>query len=63
MELTGYNIHYNRFEGSDEFREAIANHWQQIIFGEDKEIVLAKENVATCAGCTVALETLATLLA
>ena len=63
MDLTGYNIHYNKFEGSDEFRTAIADHWQKIIFGEDSEIVLGKENVATCAGCTVALETLATLLA
>ncbi len=63
MSLTGYNIHYNRFEGSDEFRTAIANHWQKIIFGEDADVVLTKENVATCAGCTVALETLATLLA
>lgn len=63
MDLTGYNIHYNKFEGSDEFRTAIADHWQKIIFGEDSEVVLGKENVATCAGCTVALETLATLLA
>ncbi len=63
MDLTGYNIHYNKFEGSDEFRTAIANHWQKIIFGEDRDVVLGKEQVATCAGCTVALETLATLLA
>ena len=63
MDLTGYNIHYNKFEGSDEFRTAIANHWQKIIFGEDRNVVLGKEQVATCAGCTVALETLATLLA
>ena len=54
-----YNIHYNKFEGSDEFRTAIANHWQKIIFGEDRNVVLGKEQVATCAGCTVALETLA----
>lgn len=63
MDLTGYNIHYNKFEGSDEFRAAIANHWQKIIFGDNAEVNLTKENVATCAGCTVALETLATLLA
>lgn len=62
MDLTGYNIHYNKFEGSDEFRTAIANHWQNIIFGEDSEVKLTSEHVATCAGCTVALETLATLL-
>lgn len=63
MDLTGYNIHYNKFEGSDEFRTAIAGHWQKVIFGEDSDVVLTKDNVATCAGCTVALETLATLLA
>lgn len=63
MDLTGYNIHYNKFEGSDEFRTAIADHWQKIIFGENSDVVLSKEQVATCAGCTVALETLATLLA
>lgn len=62
MDLTGYNIHYNKFEGSDEFRTAIANHWQHVIFKND-EAKLTKENVATCAGCTVALDTLATLLA
>lgn len=63
MDLTGYNIHYNKFEGSDEFRTAIANYWQKIIFGDNSDVVLTKDNVATCAGCTVALETLATLLA
>lgn len=63
MDLTGYNIHYNKFEGSDEFRTAIAEHWQKIIFGEESDVKLTKDNVATCAGCTVALETLATLLA
>ncbi|MFQ7738766.1 MAG: aminotransferase class I/II-fold pyridoxal phosphate-dependent enzyme [Emergencia timonensis] len=63
MDLTGYNIHYNKFEGSDEFRTAIAEHWQNIIFGEDADVTLTKDNVATCAGCTVALETLAMLLA
>ena len=63
MDLTGYNLHYNKFEGSDEFRSAIAAHWQKVIFGADSVVVLTKDNVATCAGCTVALETLATLLA
>lgn len=62
MELTGMNIHYNKFEGSDEFKTAIANYWQSVIFGEDSDVVLTKENVATCAGCTVALESLATML-
>jgi aspartate/methionine/tyrosine aminotransferase len=63
MDLTGYNIHYNKFEGSDEFRTAIANHWNRIIFKGMDDVSITKENVATCAGCTDALETLATLLA
>lgn len=63
MDLTGYNIHYNKFEGSDEFRTAIANHWQKVIFGADSDVKITKDNVATCAGCTEALETLAVLLA
>lgn len=63
MDLTGYNIHYNKFEGSDEFRTAIAEYWQKVIFKDDTDVVLTKDNVATTAGCTVALETLATLLA
>lgn len=63
MELSGYTIHYNKFEGSDEFREAIANYWQKIIFDDDSSIKLTKDNVATGAGCTVMLNTLATLLA
>lgn len=50
MDLTGYNIHYNKFEGSDEFRTAIAEHWQNIIFGEDADVTLTKDNVAICAG-------------
>ena len=63
MELTGYHIHYNKFEGSDEFRQAIAKYWQNVIFGQKSDVTLTKEHVATCAGCTVALETLAMLLA
>ncbi|NBK99156.1 MAG: aminotransferase class I/II-fold pyridoxal phosphate-dependent enzyme [Erysipelotrichia bacterium] len=63
MELTGLNIHYNKFEGSEEFRDAIAKYWQKVIFGEDSNVVITKDNVATCAGCTVALESLATMLA
>ena len=39
-------------EEAEEFQETLL-----------RQIVLGKENVATCAGCTVALETLATLLA
>lgn len=63
MKLTGYNLHYNKFEGSLEFRTAIAKYWEKVIFGKETEGKLTSDNVAVCAGCTVALETLATLLA
>lgn len=63
MHLTEDNIHYNKFEGSEEFRTAIAKHWQKVIFGQDASVVITKDNVASCAGCTVALESLAMLLA
>lgn len=63
MNLEGWNLHYNKFEGTDQFRQAIADYWQNVIFGEDSDRKLTKENIATCAGCTVALESLATLLA
>lgn len=63
MHLSGANIHYNKFEGSEEFRTAIAKHWQKVIFGEDTSVVITKDNIASCAGCTVALESLAMLLA
>lgn len=63
MSLTGKDLHYNKFEGSELFRAAIAAHWQKVIFGANGGAVLGAENVAVCAGCTVALECLATLLA
>ncbi len=62
MPLTGMDLHYNKFEGSEEFRAAIAAHWQNVIFGADASVRLTKEHVAACAGCTAALECLAMLL-
>lgn len=62
MKLKPENIHYNKFHGTDQFREAIAGHWQSIIFGKNSERTITKDNIAACAGCTVALEMLATLL-
>ena len=61
--LEGWNLHYNKFEGTDSFSETIANYWQNVIFGKDSDRKLTKNNIATCAGCTVALENLAMLLA
>ena len=62
MPLSGMDLHYNKFEGSEEFRAAIAAHWEKVVFGADAAVRLTKEQVAACAGCTVALECLAMLL-
>jgi len=62
MKLVPKNIHYDLFHGADEFRTAIANYWQNIIFGKDSEVCLKAENIVACTGCTVALEMLATML-
>ena len=35
MVLTSKNIHYDLFHGGIEFRTAIANYWQNVIFGKD----------------------------
>lgn len=62
MKLTPHNIHYDHFHGSQEFRTAIAEHWQDIFFRENPSRRLTKDNIAVCAGCTVALEMFATML-
>lgn len=62
MELKPDHLHYNKFHGTDEFRSAIADYWQTIIFKDTPNRKLTPDNIATCAGCTVALEMLATLL-
>jgi aspartate/methionine/tyrosine aminotransferase len=62
MKLIPKNIHYDLFHGSIEFRTAIANHWQNIIFGKDSERRLSPDNIVACAGCSVALEMLATMI-
>lgn len=63
MELQPEHLHYNKFHGSDEFRSTIADYWQKILFKNTPGPTLGKDNIATCTGCTVALEMLATLLA
>ncbi|MDO4721085.1 MAG: aminotransferase class I/II-fold pyridoxal phosphate-dependent enzyme [Peptostreptococcaceae bacterium] len=56
------NLHYNKFHGSDQFRQAIAKHWQKVVFAGREGGSLTKDNIAVTAGCTAALEMLATLL-
>ena len=62
MKLTSKHIHYDFFHGSIDFRTAIAKHWQHLIFGEDTKRQLTLENVVIGAGCSLALEMLATML-
>lgn len=62
LSLHPSHIHYDYFHGSVEFRAAIAAHWQKIIFGSETEHRLTEENVVVGAGCSLALEMLATML-
>jgi len=62
MELKPKNIHYDFFQGSIEFRTAIANHWQNVIFGKNSKRKITADNIAIGAGCSLALEMLATML-
>lgn len=62
MELRPPHIHYDYFHGSGEFRTAIAEYWQGVIFGQDSDRRLTADNVVVGAGCSLALEMLATVL-
>lgn len=56
------HIHYDHFHGSEEFRTAIANYWQTVIFAKGSPRHLTSENIVVGAGCSLALEMLATML-
>lgn len=62
MPLTPKTLHYDYFHGSVEFRQAIASYWQKLIFGAAEPIRLTPDNVVAGAGCSLALEMLATML-
>lgn len=62
LQLRPEHIHYDFFHGSEEFRSAIANHWQTVIFGENNARRITQDNIVVGAGCTLALEMLATML-
>lgn len=62
MKLESKNLHYDYFYGSEEFRTAIANHWQKLIFKRKKNRSISKENIIVGSGCSLALEMLATML-
>jgi 1-aminocyclopropane-1-carboxylate synthase len=62
MELLPKHIHYDFFHGSIEFRDAIANYWQSLIFGKNSDRKLTRENISVGTGCSLALEKLAVML-
>ncbi len=62
MELTPEHLHYDYFYGSVEFRTAIANYWQKLIFKNKTDRKITKDNVSIGSGCSLALEMLATML-
>ncbi len=62
LKLTSKSIHYDLFHGSIEFRTAIAKHWQDVIFGKGSKRHITADNIGIGAGCSLALEMLATML-
>ncbi|MGL4858198.1 MAG: aminotransferase class I/II-fold pyridoxal phosphate-dependent enzyme [Enterobacteriaceae bacterium] len=62
MVLKAKNIHYDYFQGSLEFRTAIANYWQKLIFPPPSPRQISPDNIVIGAGCSLALEMLATVL-
>lgn len=62
MTIQPKNIHYDYFYGSNEFRTAIANHWQHLIFGDNSDRKITPDHVSIGSGCSLALEMLGTML-
>lgn len=62
MELKPKHIHYDFFHGSIDFRTAIADYWQTLIFGQNSDRTLTAENISLGTGCSLALEKLAIML-
>jgi|LGOV01.1.fsa_nt_gb 1-aminocyclopropane-1-carboxylate synthase len=55
-------IHYDYSYGIPEFRTAIAEYWQNLIFENNTERLIKAENIVVGCGCSIALEMLATML-
>lgn len=62
VKLEPRHLHYDYFYGSVSFREAIAKHWQSLIFGGESKRKIVADNIVAGAGCSLALEMLATML-
>jgi len=62
LNLSPKHIHYDYFHGSLEFRTAIAEYWQKLIFPADSARKLSPDHIVVGAGCSLALEMLATML-
>ncbi|MCD7896921.1 MAG: aminotransferase class I/II-fold pyridoxal phosphate-dependent enzyme [Planctomycetaceae bacterium] len=62
MPLHAKTLHYDFFHGSVEFRTAIADYWGRLALGKTPKRTLTADNVVVGAGCSLALEMLATML-
>lgn len=62
LQLNPEHIHYDHFYGSKVFRNAIAEYWQTLIFGRNSIPMLNSNRIVVGAGCSLALEMLATML-
>ena len=62
MEIQPKHLHYDYFFGSNEFRTAIAKHWQHLVFGENSSRKITLDNISIGSGCSLALEMIATMM-
>lgn len=62
MNIKPQHLHYDFFYGSENFRTAIANHWQKVIFEDENHRKITADNIIVGSGCSLALEMLATML-
>lgn len=62
MTILPKHIHYDYFYGNTDFRTAIANHWQHLIFGDNSDAKITPDNIVIASGCSMALEMLGTVL-
>lgn len=55
-------LHYDLSYGTLELRSAISDYWKKYVLSIDDDVSIAPENIIVTAGCSVALEFLATML-
>lgn len=62
VKLEPRHLHYDYLYGGVSFRTEIARHWQHLIFGAESVRKISADHIVVGAGCSLALEMLATML-